>query len=163
MKSCLSCNKILTNIKLKKFCSRECTYKYSRKLPDILCKTCNNIIPKRYKSTIYCSRDCSSQDRKRYVDLNCKVCNRVYTVLPYESKTRLFCSRVCASKGKSQRQKEDKIDKKCISCGDIFYVHKYRVNAKFCSKECHYNNGRIKLWCITMRGWQNAGKILHFQ
>lgn len=69
----------------------------------------------------------------------CAVCGKEFKVNKYRQNTALFCSRKCHSKslaGRSYPNLRKRLNKKCIVCGNSFWVHLSREKnspASFCS------------------------------
>jgi len=81
----------------------------------------------------------------------CPVCNVEFTNKkhPYQ----IYCSNSCSAKAKGVKNRVEKLQRKCLRCGIVFYIFPSQVKigeGKFCSKECYHINkasGQINRFC----------------
>ena len=82
---------------------------------------------------------------------NCQECGADF--LTYPSRVRngkgKYCSRICSDKNKTGAPKGCMISKECKECGNLYKVHPYRKDSKFCSKKCHYEYNRDERQCLN--------------
>lgn len=74
-----------------------------------------------------------------------------------------FCSQGCYHKNKGRLGLMPKRgeNRKCIECGDKFYVPQSRSDAKFCSSECHneWQCQKVKMQCSVCGGTKKVSPV----
>lgn len=128
---------------------------------EIKCKKCGILFNNKHKNQKYCSRKCFSDDKQDNIEQKiCIFCGKIYKNSNY-TPNRKYCSQQCYWKdkkiynnnclicGKETIHKfcskkcyglsiiKDKIDKKCIYCGNIY--NSTNKKSQYCSKLCYWN------------------------
>ena len=88
------------------------------------------------------------------ITIKCKNCSKEFD--DYESNHKKFCCKKCLNeyqKGKPGNRKKNGIYKKCLVCGNEFYVPKWRFkkNPRYCSKKCSDDFKRGKMITSIMK------------
>lgn len=96
IKTCQFCNEQFeTNRSIRKFCSKDCSAKYSKgvvTLPKKNCIGCGGEFQPRTKYRIYCSKECWKSTRKEARVNKCETCGKEYERLYIKQK---YCSHDC--------------------------------------------------------------------
>lgn len=155
MKICSTCHKEFQERKDSQiFCSTQCRGLARRKdKKKIVCKHCGKEFSVvSWMNAKFCSVKCSSEHKKNRIQQICLNCKNSFEVLGYQK--TIFCSRKCSNeyaikteKNKYKEEEKSKVTKICEYCKKEFRVWKYRKNARFCSKPCFSNAGRVNLQC----------------
>jgi len=122
------------------------------------CLLCDKILHR--KGSKFCNNKCrgkwlASNDnpaRRRKI-ISCKECGKEKEIHNYMKS--VFCSKDCSAKYHIKfptlRNNIPKIKKICTFCSKEFEVWNYRATALYCSRECHYLNGRITRTCDSCK------------
>lgn len=154
IKICECCGEyfeVLPSRSKKRFCSKSCAAKKSKKREkvriELVCQQCGKlfkVLPSQ-KERNFCSYSCSGKSRigkkyikKKSVILKCQQCHKTFKVYHSREKAR-FCSKECyiawrtgRSCPKMKRQKEIV----CERCGKTFSINIAQTTRRFCSKKC---------------------------
>lgn len=127
----------------RKFCSRECYYKFRNASPKIssVCEHCGKEFV-RYKSAFhnrsFCSKECyfAEENRGCKITITCDHCGKEFTRYKGNLRDHNFCSRECYSEHKHWKPKKMVT---CENCGVEFERWGCNMNHErhFCSTECH--------------------------
>ena len=155
MKICKICGKeFIPRKESQIYCSKKCAGLSKRKIDTRTCLTCGKQFTiNSWRSDKFCSIQCAANFHKKRVVKKCLNCGKEFEIPNYMDKKQHFCSTKCSgeyhSKHHIHKSMEERkcIVKKCLNCGKEFNVYPYRKNAKFCSKKCHYEYGRVNFKC----------------
>ena len=141
LKKCLNCNedfKIYPSEKNKKFCSKECSLNFKKRI--VYCAVCNNEIkasPSTMKHKKYCSKKC--RDTVFYIEKSCIVCNKKFKVQKCYEKVKTLKIKCCSIKCKKEYKKSILKNKRhiCLNCGIEFFAYRSnKTKQTFCSQDC---------------------------
>lgn len=168
---CTECNQtfiIKDRSKPNKFCSSECYRTHRKKhakseyLYTHKCKHCeNDFISSSTRK--YCSRTCQIESNAiKYIESTsrqCIQCSQLF--IPHKTnRSQRFCSKLCYWEFRNNNpdiiiqsnQEKKLIQQICKYCGAQYSIHPYRNSiTQYCSRECHYNDGRSKIICRTCK------------
>ena len=113
-----------------------------------ICQQCGREFKARgdYPQQVTCSQECRAKyffESKR-LKLKCAICDKSFMVYPAKAKRKgrfapKYCSVSCQAKAR-----ENKIKRKCQTCGRVYLVIKSREKrSKYCSCEC-FAKGKAK-------------------
>lgn len=149
----------------KKYCSKECKQKASRKSIEFNCKFCGKLTSQRksafkHDNPTYCSHECFYKDVRKNKVLNraerktikCIHCGKEIKLIGYDvrAERKRYCSKECMNEyrkswvaEKNPRYEPDKhIKRICKWCGKEFTIQKCHLerkdknNGTFCSNNC---------------------------
>jgi endogenous inhibitor of DNA gyrase (YacG/DUF329 family) len=118
---------------VRKYCSRECSYKGLNRQVTIQCETCGREFQKAPSMAgKFCSVDCylASRDPGK----SCEVCGK-----PLTASRLTFCSPECSAKAQRTGAMFP-----CETCGKEFYISPQQLNKRFCSRKCLHESRRLK-------------------
>lgn len=142
-----------------KFCSKKCFHKHLIKSgkyveetkhlflvkpENKLCVTCGlEFLANRPKTQKYCSKKCIPKyvypkKIKILVNKLCITCGIKSTHRKYCSEKCRYISK-CLAKNPQYKKRRNIMGIYCLNCNNLFYSHKRRVDAKFCSKFCNFD------------------------
>jgi very-short-patch-repair endonuclease len=132
----------LNSISGEYFCSRNCFnlfYKNKGRIKSGIFKNCvicnvSFYVPQVHKEARFCSLKCKGIG-SRYPNLVCPICKGSFK---YQT-NRKYCSTECKNISISKARINRSIKKICDQCNNMFYVNKFRIDARLCSKQCHIN------------------------
>lgn len=117
---------------------------------------------KNRKKTHFCGTTCHgkwhSTDKNPYrknKTRQCQQCGNDFDLREKRvSHEQKFCSSKCYGEFAKDHpgvlqpiQAKKRFINECVTCGKSFEVHRYRKDAKFCSRECHYSLNREIVVC----------------
>lgn len=118
---------------------------------EMICSFCKKTfkdVKSRLKVRSHCSRACKLKNKKPLAKRICKACERPFEVPSYQLKygRGIYCSRECVPP-LPKNTKQTGTHKKCLMCDIVIYAHPYQIEKrKFCSKDCHNEAKRKKLF-----------------
>gem|GEM_PF-4562702 len=145
MKTCLRCDKPLTNKPAQaKFCSKAC-YDAHRQRPIKTCLYCGKPfqVSEHDRANKYCSMDCYNSDRAEKARLvNCPECGKPFH--PAKKGTK-YCSKQCANRARG-RLLSRQVQLTCENCGQPYMARARDASiSRFCSASCRSH------WVATHR------------